>query len=70
MYILIDSETRAPVPLPFHTETADGDPAVIVAFEDGNVWFRPLNERTVYFRPPEAFGMELITEADFMKERE
>lgn len=82
-YILIDSKTRAPVPLPFHTETADGDPITlrdctnpsrIVEHPQGLVWWYespdPTEEmRRWHFRPPQAFGLELITETAFMAER-
>lgn len=76
-FILIDSETRAPVPLPFHTELADGDPITLkdctdpnqlVDYPQGLVWWFE-NPNIWHFRPPQAFGLELITEADFMAER-
>lgn len=69
-YILIDSKTRAPVPLPYATQAPDGTPVNIMGFYDrGEVSVR--NERTMsrYRQPPQMFGLELITEADFMAER-
>lgn len=75
MFILIDSKTRTPVPLPFHTKLEDkpvtirdfSDPDRLDNYPNGVVWW--FEEPNWFFRPPQDFGLELITESDFMAER-
>lgn len=76
-FILIDSKTREPVPLPFHTKTVDDnlvtikdctDPGRLADHPQGLVWW--FTEPDIWrCQPPQTFGLELITEADFMAER-
>lgn len=68
-YILIDRETRAPIPLPFHTQLADEQPITIVNFHDSGEVSVRRNGRS-YRQPPQMFGLELITEEAFIRERE
>lgn len=73
-YILIDAETRAPVPLPYDTESVSGVPMTIHNFAgptdfspEGTV-FCKYNGATVA-RHPQSFGLCLVTEAEFMAEQ-
>lgn len=72
-FILIDSKTRAPVPLPFHTTALDGvTPVTITNFhDDGFVSITRTTQSGVrqYRAPAALFGCKIITEAAFMAER-
>lgn len=80
-YILIDANTRAPVPLPYETTITDegfdgccslkdfSDPND--QWPDGLVWWwSKQNNGTWHFRKPADFGLALITEEQFMAEQE
>lgn len=73
-YILIDATTRAPVPLPYHTTLVSGHPGlpvVIYSFEEPSS-----NDPGGYLVTnfgkwfPGRCGLNLITEAEFMAERD
>lgn len=68
-YIFINATTRAPVPLPF-AASIRGKPVTVIGIVDGELQCR--NEVTLrrYRTIPEALGLELITETDFMTEQE
>lgn len=72
-YILIDSKTRAPVPLPFETTALNGDPITVVGFSNDSIMVscRRVTSLGVrrYQAPARLLGLALITEADFMAER-
>jgi len=71
-YILIDAKTRRPVPLPYETMLGSRIPVRAVNFytgPSGNLVQCVRGKRTSWARP-EQLGLELITEADFMKEQD
>jgi hypothetical protein len=68
VFILIDSEMRTPVPLPFHTKATDETSVTIHDFNDSQV-LCDYNGAYLWVRP-KVFGLELISEADFMRERD
>lgn len=80
-FILINTATREPVPLPFHTRLQD--PArpphlwqviCIVDVSGARLTYtqrNPITQRVHYdFCDPSQVGLELISESDFMAERE
>lgn len=71
-YILIDSRTRAPVPLPYHTSDSEGL-CCITSFNETEVFVKDesgyQSQLNGWYSPGD-YGLELITEADFMAERE
>lgn len=66
-FILINSETRAPVPLPFHTKTIAGVSVTIHDFNERRV-LSTYDGLRLWIRP-ELCSLELIAESDFMAER-
>lgn len=67
-YILINAATRAPVPLPLHTETTAGVSVTIRDFDNSRV-LSNYSGLSLWIRP-EICGLAIITEADFMAEQE
>lgn len=69
-HILINAETRQPVPLPYHSQDHRGDPMTVVDF-----YMKPspstgriiTSEGWNYY--PGVCGLEIITEEAFMAER-
>lgn len=69
-FILIDSKTRAPVPLPFATLDYNKRPVTVTGFVDPSKlhtigWIETNFGRTY----PCHCNLEIITESDFMAER-
>lgn len=66
-YILIDAKTRAPVPLPYHTTDKDGNEVTVYNFtdEDLSITIGGRDYRSL----PGLLGLALISEVDFMAER-
>lgn len=73
-YILIDSKTRQPVPLPWEAQEADGSPVTVYNAADpnhnGGITAKGILHTSTGLRLPSALGLEFITEADFMAERD
>lgn len=63
-YILIDAKTRAPVPLPCYT-----DMGAVHAYHHEQGCYINQGERSCWVQPDEV-GLALITEEQFMAERE
>lgn len=72
-YILIDTKTRQPVPLPYETTALDGvTPVTVTQFHDnGFVSVKRLTPSGIrqYQAPAAVFRLRIITEAEFMEER-
>lgn len=77
-YILINAQTRQPVPLPFHTRytiVEDEVPVSVYDFREPDEVQTPagsllcMNEQGPLILRPAFLGLALITEEDFMKEQ-
>lgn len=75
-YVLIDSESGRPVPLPFHT-LLENEPFTVNEISEpdqrapfGKVVMRLPEWPFCRYKNPDLFGLKLITEADFMARQE